>query len=302
MKILVTGSNGFIGHHISEFFGNIGYQVIQCDRKHAQEDSSNVITMDLRDIAQLRKVLNRENPDVIIHCAGLADVNKSVEEPYADYESNVTVTHNILFALHESGLNECKFIFLSSASVYGNPKLLPISETAETHPVSPYALHKLMCENVCVYFHENYGLNVKILRIFSAYGEGLRKQIFWDMFHKVKATGKLAMFGTGGESRDYINIKDLVQAVNLIVHKAPYDEVIYNVANGEEITIQQVAEEFADIIQLPKENICFSGENKEGNPINWKADIGKLRKLGYCKSVELHDGICNYLNWLNDIN
>lgn len=299
MKVLVTGAKGFIGQHVSDFFSKQGHVVIECDRQFDFKKSNNKsVIIDLTDIEQVRRILKEEKPEVIIHCAGLADVNESLKEPYLDYESNVTVTHNLLFILHECALNKCKFIFLSSASVYGNPDALPICEAAETHPVSPYALHKLMCENACLYFHENYNMDIKILRIFSAYGEGLKKQIFWDMFNKVQITGKLCMFGTGNESRDYINIKDLLQAVYLIVQNAPYEEVIYNVANGEEITIRQVAEEFADIINLPKENIHFSGENKEGNPINWKADISKLQRLGYCKSVKLKDGISSYLNWL----
>ena len=161
----------------------------------------------------LYEILTDIKPDVIIHCAGNTGIQSSVEYPAYDFTSSVTLSHNLMFSLHKLNLTHTRFIFLSSAGVYGSPKTLPISEDSPLSPLSPYALHKTMCEQMCMYFAANYGMDVKIARIFSAYGAGLKRQIFWDMFRKYRKTGRLDLFGTGQESRDYIHVDDVAQAL-----------------------------------------------------------------------------------------
>lgn len=296
MKILVTGAVGFIGSHICNYFYKEGHEVFGWDRVTKNENWV-LEQIDMLDETMVMQGIERIRPQIIIHCAGSADVGKSVSDPFSDYNGNVTVTHNLLFAIHRCELNDVRFVFLSSASVYGNPEKLPIDETASLNPLSPYALHKVMCEEVCKYFHANYNMDIKILRIFSAYGEGLKKQIFWDMHVKAKKTGKLAMFGSGNESRDYINVADLIRAIYIVATKAPYEESVYNIANGEEVTVKAATKLFAEAAGVEDKNISFTGEVKEGNPINWKADISKLQKLGYSKAVELQEGIASYVIW-----
>ena len=296
-RVLVTGAKGFIGSHIYQLYKEKGYEVIGWDI--FCEDTYECMAVDMRDFDAVRRQLSAAKPDIIIHCAGLADVRKSVENPEIDYESNVTATHNLLFALQSENLQNCRVVFLSSAAVYGNPDRLPISENAPLNPLSPYALHKIMCEDICRFFHMHHNLDVKIVRIFSAYGIGLKKQLFWDMACKVKKEQRLNMFGTGNESRDYINIVDLVNAVRIIAEKAPFDEIVYNVANGEEVTIRQAVELFAKYSNTKEIN--FNGVVREGEPLNWCADISRLLDLGYKKSVCIEDGIKGYVEWGQEI-
>ncbi|MGN0559356.1 MAG: NAD-dependent epimerase/dehydratase family protein [Acutalibacteraceae bacterium] len=296
-RVLVTGAKGFIGSHIYRLYREKGYEVTGWDITY--EDTSECMLVDMRDFDTVRCQLSAAKPDIIIHCAGLADVRKSVENPEIDYESNVTATHNLLFALLSEKQCNCRVVFLSSAAVYGNPDRLPISEDAPLNPLSPYALHKIMCENICRFFHTHHNLDVKIVRIFSAYGIGLKKQLFWDMACKVKKEQRLNMFGTGNESRDYINIADLVNAVRIIAEKAPFGELVYNVANGEEVTIRQAVELFAKYSNTKEIN--FNGVVREGEPLNWCADISKLANLGYKKSVCIEDGIKGYVEWGQEI-
>ena len=294
--VLITGAAGFIGYNLALHFHNMNYKVVGWDRIQPQApfDFQNVKTDSIQSMCDaLRECM----PDIVIHCAGSADVGKSVLDPEIDYEGNVTLTHNLMFAMHKVGLEKVKFVFLSSAGVYGNPKVLPINEEACLQPLSPYAVHKVMCEELCRYFIDNYNMNVKIARIFSAYGTGLKKQIFWDMYQKSK-NGLLQMYGTGNESRDYIYIDDVVQALYLIATKDS-DDIVFNVANGEEVTIHNVAEMFAYYVGIPREKIVFNGAIREGDPLNWKADIEKIRRLGYKKSVEMQEGIKTYVKWCN---
>ena len=295
-RVLITGASGFIGHRTGIEFQKYGYEVIGWDRSEAR-NGFDIVPVDMSDEEILISRLEDCNPDIIIHCAGAADVGKSVKDPTMDYHGNVTLTHNLLFSLHKTEMEKTRVVFLSSAGVYGNPISLPITEDMPLNPLSPYAVHKVMCEDLCKYFANNYGMNVKVARIFSAYGEGLKKQIFWDMHKKAAAKGRLDMFGTGNESRDYIHVDDVVQSLYLLATKAS-DHVVFNVANGEEITIREATELFAEAAGVTKENIAFNGVVREGDPLNWRADISRIRALGYKMTVNIKDGIEEYVEWL----
>lgn len=295
IKVLITGAAGFIGKKMYETFEIKNYSVIGCDHVNAE----NVEYVDMLDDNAVMAILQQVEPDIVIHCAGSADVGKSVKYPETDYAGNVTITHNLLFSLHKLHMDNVRVIYLSSAGVYGNPISLPITEDMPLNPLSPYALHKVMCEDMCRYFKNNYGTDIKIARIFSAYGAGLRKQIFWDMHLKAEKTGKLEMFGTGNESRDYIHVDDVIQALYLIA-TSESDEMIFNVANGEETTIRQATEWFADAAGLPTERISFNGHVREGDPINWRADNSRIVNLGYKKSIDMKNGINTYVAWVNE--
>lgn len=299
-KILVTGAGGFIGNKVSKMFYKLGYSVFGIDIIGNNELDLPIYSVDMKDYDCIKKILNDIRPSVIVHCAGAADVQRSVKYPYMDFESNVEVTHNLLFAVHECGLDESRMVFLSSASVYGSPAVLPISEDCETNPLSPYALHKLMCEQMCRYFIVNYGTNIKIARIFSAYGEGIKKQLFWDMYQRYKTTGKLEMFGTGDESRDYIHIDDVINAIHLLAFTQD-DRTIFNMANGVEVTIRQAVECFAECSGISKDKISFMGTRRSGEPINWKADITRMTDIGFEATVDMKAGLNRYVQWLNSL-
>ncbi len=298
-KVLVTGASGFIGSRIANYFKEQGFNVLGWDVNEATGKCS-VIRIDMANGSMVIDSLEDFRPDIIIHCAGQADVSKSVKAPEIDFYSNVIVTHTLLFAMHKLEMNNTRFVFLSSAGVYGNPKTLPIFEEMPVNPLSPYALHKVICEEICKYFVNNYQMDIKIARIFSAYGAGLKKQIFWDMFMK-SLNGSLPLFGTGNESRDYIHINDVVKAIFLIATSSS-DYLFFNVANGEELSIKTVAETFVKCIGLNNNIISFNNINREGDPLNWRADISKLNSLGYSKSVNIESGLLDYVNWCKEIN
>ena len=294
-KVLITGASGFIGSALFNKFENEKYNVVGWSKS-----VSNIFNnVDLLNYEKVRKELSKLKPDIIIHCAGSANVSLSIKEPKTDFEANVLATQNLLCAIYESEEYNPKFVFLSSAGIYGNPQKLPINEEASYNPLSPYALHKVMCEQMCLFYKKNYGLDLRIARIFSAYGVGLRKQIFWDLYQKYTNYGCLNVFGTGNESRDFIAIEDVVNAIYLIAISET-DECIFNVANGEEITIREVVEVFAECVNIPQGFISFNGIVREGDPLNWKADISKIKKLGYKKTIKISEGLCNYVKWVRE--
>lgn len=295
MKVLITGVNGFIGRNIAQKFHSMGFEVVGIDIKLEVQNykryAVNLVEDDLTDL------LKKENPDIMVHCAGLASVPYSVENPEEDFSANVTMVHRILYAIYRSGLGNRRFIMLSSAAVYGQAAQLPISEEAALNPMSPYALHKKMAEDICIYFVKNYHFNIRIARIFSAYGPGLRKQIFWDLFQKAENSGKLFLLGTGNESRDYIFIDDLAEAIYLLATDRKNNDILWNVANGAEIYIKDVARIFAAKRGISENLITFSGEIRECDPVNWCADISKIRQIGYEGRVHIEEGIEKYIKW-----
>ncbi len=305
-KVIITGANGFIGRALTEYMISQGHEVTGWD----------VHNVDMTRLADIESALDGCTPDIIIHCAGSANVSDSVANPDRDFALNVGITHNLLNAMQRKDLNHTRLVYLSSAAVYGNPKHLPISETDEIHPISPYALHKTMCEDMCRYFVDNHGFDIRIARIFSAYGSGLKKQIFWDMYQKYRKTGRLEMYGDGTESRDFIHIDDLKNALYLIaldgLHTAsqyasetgqdsdPADRMIINVANGEEITISHITELFADYMGIPRSAISFNGIKRPGDPYNWRADIDRLHHIGYNSRISIDEGVRRYCDWLRE--
>jgi len=295
-KILILGSEGFIGHHLVQGFSSMGYQVTKADIKLKEEDNYILINAELPDFTS---IFSGRAFDVCVNATGAANVQLSFNHPGIDYSLNVANVFQILDAIRRYN-PACKFINLSSAAVYGNPAETPIRETAATLPLSPYGMHKLYSEQICREFSRFFNVQTISLRIFSAFGEGLRKQLFWDLFKKIKAAeGVVELFGTGKESRDFIYIKDLVTAIECVVRNGTFDGSVINIASGTESTIEFAARCF---VKAFKKDIAirFTGDNKIGDPLNWRTDISLLRSLGFNNRYSLEEGINNYVKWVKE--
>ena len=300
-KMVITGANGFLGRNAKEYFEK-RYEITGIDlaenyngEKTQYHNISYYQCNMSQDSAEMATIFTSVQPDVIIHCAGSANVGASVINPMADLDGNLHSLYQLLLAL-KAFEKRPKIIFLSSAGVYGNPKSLPIHEYDELTPMSPYGLHKRMGEELCEYYNRIYDYKIRTIRIFSAYGNGLRKQLLWDIFQKYQNTGRIELFGTGNETRDFIHVSDIMKAMELILDYEG-DEQIFNVANGEEVSIRKLAEIYAECLGVSKNIVSFNGKTKEGDPKNWRADISLLKKLGYEKSMELEKGIAAYVKW-----
>jgi UDP-glucose 4-epimerase len=295
MKILIIGSKGFIGSHCVTYFSE-QHTVYECDvvvdytnKQYTQIDVTNT---------DYHSVFEQQEYDVCINCSGAASVPDSIKYPQRDFMLNTVNVFKQLDAIKKHN-PDCKYINLSSAAVYGNPEFLPISETHPLNPISPYGVHKKMAEAVCESFYKNYGLQTCSLRIFSAYGEGLKKQLFWDLHKKVKSNNDIFLYGSGSESRDFIHILDLVKVIDLVIENCKFKSDCINVANGKELTIKKVAEVFYEIYQ-PNVTIHFEGQTRLGDPVNWEADISKISQYGYVNKIDLKTGLSKYVQWLKE--
>jgi UDP-glucose 4-epimerase len=188
---------------------------------------------------------------------------------------------------------------LSSAAVYGNPSHLPIKESVTCKPLSPYGRHKLLAEQLCQDYHEYYGTLCCSLRLFSAFGPGLKKQLLWDVFQKALRGRQINLFGTGEETRDFIYITDIIQAIDLVIERGQFNASIYNIANGVEITVKEIVSSLLAALNYVRE-LEFSGEGRSGDPVKWKADISQIVQLGYRPTCPFEKGIENYVEWLRE--
>jgi dTDP-glucose 4,6-dehydratase/UDP-glucose 4-epimerase len=297
MKILIIGSKGFIGSHCLEYFGRTndvwGCDVVTDynDKNYIQVDASN---------ADYSILFEQNQFDVCINCSGAASVPDSIKNPKRDYYLNTVNVFLLLDAIRKNNIN-CKFLNLSTAAVYGNPEIIPIRESQSLKPVSPYGLHKRQAEEICEMFSKTYGLKTCSGRIFSAYGPGLKKQLFWDVFQKTRNQNNISFFGTGNETRDFIYIDDLVFALDCIVCHDSFNGDVINIANGEEVRIEEAIKTLLNSMGW-KGSICFSGEKRLGDPINWCADISLLKQLNYKRKFSFKEGIEKYIEWLQEKN
>jgi UDP-glucose 4-epimerase len=297
MTTLIIGSKGFIGSHVLESFKKHALPVLGCDVVTSYDDL-NYIQIDATN-SDYHSLFEKYPISVCINCSGAASVPLSLENPLKDFNLNTVNVFKILDAIRIYQ-PACKFINLSSAAVYGNPMVLPIKENFPFSPVSPYGFHKMQAEQICKEFYEFYSIQTCSLRIFSAYGEGLKKQLFWDLYQKFLKKDTVELYGIGNETRDFIYIDDIVNAVNCVIRKASFQGESINIANGEELSVKYISELFNSEFGSSK-NIVFNNKVKVGDPLNWKADISVLQSFGYKKTVSIEKGIKNYISWVKEL-
>ena len=294
-KVLITGGSGFLGGYIGEEFFHQGWEVCSIDNKigHLSEKIHNVVmqlpSLDLNDL------IKRIEPDVIIHAAGTASVSNSIIEPMNDFNNNAVVTASVLDALRNY-CPECKMILISSAAVYGNPTKIPIGENAPLHPISPYGFNKIITEQLLKEYYNIYHLPSCAVRIFSAYGAGLRRQIMWDICKKVTTLHEVSLMGNGTETRDFIHVRDIAKALFLLSKKASFKGEVYNLGSGIQVSIKELAKEMICLMDKDAP-LIFSGEVRLGDPLMWQADIRKISSIGFNISIGLKEGLSDYIKW-----
>ncbi len=294
MKILILGAAGFIGNACYDYFSSENeVSGIDLSDRHLKG-----LVID-SDFTATKKLIAGKQFDILLNCAGSANIKESFTSPENDFLSNTTYVETILKLLLEYSPNT-KFINISSAAVYGNPDKLPISENALTKPLSPYGINKLKSEEIMRGYFTRSNIQTLSVRIFSAYGPGLKQQFFYDLYRKFKTNGdEVALFGTGNESRDFIFISDIAEALNILITSGEFEGEVYNLASGNETFIKDAARTFADILKY-KGKLIFTNEQLEGYPLNWCADISRLKDLGFAPKIKLEQGLDLYANWLKN--
>lgn len=299
-KILITGAKGFLGSNTAKHFKSLGYETYGMGRGSLSITESNEIGLDywkqgdisINSIAEFDQIF-----DLIIHCGGSGSVGFSIENPYEDFQKTVNGTLEVLeyMRLHNPNAH---LIYPSSPAVQGEHPTSPIIEEYTGKPVSPYGYHKKITEDLCRSYSEKFGLKISVIRLFSVYGIGLKKQILWDACRKITdATDAVEFWGTGSETRDFIHIDDVISIIKALI-KAKDRFVIVNGGTGKSYTIKHIIELIKVLLQKNIE-INFNQQTNLGNPVYYCADTTKLKTLGIKITKDLEQEIADYINWAN---
>ncbi len=305
-SVVILGGGGFLGLEMARHFHREGWRAVLVGRlgRLAVErellDSKRVAVhgITLPD-ERLAEILRREQPTAVIFSAGTSQVGPSMTGPLADFENTVGINAYCLEAVRVHSPRS-RYVFLSSAAVYGNPERLPIGEGTAVLPVSPYGFHKAASELVVREYDALFGIAGTILRIFSAYGDGLRKQVIHDICRQFAdpARSTVELKGTGNESRDFIHASDIARAVEAAsLGRLPG---ICNLASGTETTIRDLAATISRHFGDAKP-VRFSQAASSGDPLNWRADVTRLSQAGLLPKVPLADGLGRYVAWFQAV-
>jgi len=294
--ILIIGSEGFIGGNCVKHFVENNFKVFGCDLiDHNTQDYN--YTKISRLSPDFDSLFDGNTYDYCINAAGNGSVPVSIEHPVTDFEANCLDVIRILELIRKKSV-ACRYLHISSAAVYGNPVSLPVDEESMLKPLSPYGWHKLIAENICAEYSALYDLDVAIVRPFSVYGPGLRKQLFWDLHKKsLQAENEIELWGDGTESRDFIYIDDMVKAIAIILSEKTENYMVFNLASGIETTIKDVTSLFYKALNI-KSSVKFNNLSRKGDPKNWRANINKLNRIGFQNTTSIEQGIKFTAEWI----
>lgn len=296
-KILVTGGAGFIGSNLVDRL-SVDSKVTVLDNLSSGslanlEKSKDRITLLKGDV--LDKALVKDavaGVDFVFHLAANVGNVKSIEDPHFDMEVNIKGTINLLEACLNSNIK--KLVYSSSGAIFGEAKYLPVDEDHPLNPESPYGVSKLAAEKYCFAFYKVHGLPITALRYFNAYGprQGTSgyANVIAIFFNRIREGKPFTVYGDGEQTRDFVFVKDIVQANILAAAQPAAVGEIFNIATGHENSLSEL---ISIINQLSsKRNEIDYTESRAGEVKHSRATIEKAQRiLGYKPTIWLEEGL-----------
>jgi UDP-glucose 4-epimerase len=293
-KILVTGGAGFIGYHLCKKLSELTSDLTIYDNMSSgkMENVKDVPKAKLikGDILDLKKLLSLPKADLIYHLAAQVVVPYSMENPLIDFETNAKGTVQVL---EKARKDDAKLVFASSAAVYGNPTVFPTPETYGFHPFSCYGLSKVVGEEYCNMYQSQYGLDIAITRFANVYGPRCHGVIHDFIDKLTKNPGKLEIIGTGLQSRDFVHVLDVVDALVKVGAEESANGKVYNLGYGTTISIIDLAKMMIKILNLEKKTFVST------TGVSWQGDVTKIwfdnslakKELNWNPKISLEDAI-----------
>lgn len=302
---LVTGGAGFIGSHLADRLRQEGFFVKVLDNfssgrfdniRHLVDDSRvEVIKGDLKKTLVAQKAV--EGIDVVFHFAANPEVRLSATHPKIHFEENVVATFNLLDAIRKN--SEVKtFILASTSAVYGNPDALPVSEHhSHLNPVSVYGASKLAGEALVTSYSNLYGFKAALLRYANIIGPRLRHGVIYDFLKKLmKKPEELEILGDGTQIRSYLFVDDAVEATMKVWRNMNNGISIYNVGNGDSISVKEIANIAVD--ELGLEGVKYKNKIVTSDGSGWPGDVKKitlgieaLKRLGWRPKLRSEEAV-----------
>lgn len=296
-KVIVTGGCGFIGSNLVEELLNKNYEVIIYDNLSTGfyknilefEDKITFIQGDIRDYHKINYLFD-ESVFGVIHLAAMVSVPISVQKPIECFDINLRASINLI---EQCSKFNCKFIFASSAAVYGEDKTPVKTEDLETVPLSPYGISKLDVERMCQIFKKEKGLNYVCFRNFNVYGpkqdpNSAYAAVVPSFINNVLNGKDLVIFGDGKQTRDFIYVKDVVDAY-ILAMESDFSE-IFNLGCNEIISVKELGEMVISKVGNDVE-IVFK-EERAGDIKHSRASSSKYLEIsGWESKVDFDEGL-----------
>jgi len=287
MKILITGSQGFIGRNLSNYLGEKGYEVIGVDIAEGAD-----IRLDVSDYGACSEKLLSLDFDAVIHLAAIVSIPKSLEDPRRCFEVNSFGTLNMLEIAARKDVE--RFIYASSANVYGVPVELPVKETTPLNPRTPYDYSKVVSEKFIECYSKVKGVKAVIFRNWKLFGEYDVETTAIPRFIKACLRNEpLTLYNEGRDTTDPTYILNFCHAVELALKKDEAVGEVFNLGTGNEVSIRELAEKIRKLTGSSSElQLLPPRTEAEKEPMRSYPSIEKIRRiLGYEPIVGLEEGL-----------
>lgn len=305
-NILITGGAGFIGSTLANALLPDNKVIVLDDLSMGDfnnlDESINLTKIEgnLVDKELLGKIFSENEFDYIFHLGAVASVADSVARPYETHQVNFDSTMTILEILRNRKSKLKRFVFSSSAAVYGDEPTLPKREESVIRPLTPYAIDKFASEKMAMIYNLLYDIPTSATRFFNVYGPNQNPESPYSGFisilvDRLKNEKELTIFGNGEQTRDFVYVEDVVNALLLIATSDKSRGQVYNVGTGSRITLNDLVK-LSQEITGKKISIKFDKE-REGDIRDSISDISKLRSIGYEPNVDLALGMKKYLEY-----
>ena len=304
---MVTGGLGFIGSHLVDRLIGEGYSPVIVDNLSGMRSSDRIyipkgsqfVYGDVSNFDFMSKIVSENRVEAIFHIAANADVPYSNDFPTVDFQSNATGIFNMLNIAVRNNIE--KFIFSSTAAVYGDPKYVPMDENHPLCPVSNYGVTKLYGEKLGMAYFQTYGLDFSVLRIFNTYGPRQPRYVLYDLIKKLSNDkDKLEVLGDGTQIRDYSYIDNTIDAFVKVFHSPKSKGEAYNIAGGKPISISQLVSKISDALSISPQ-IVYTGRSWKGDIKNLTSDISKIKtELDYKPVKSFDEGLNQTVKWFRE--
>lgn len=305
MKALVTGGAGFIGSNICRRLLDEGWSVTVLDsflsgyRRNLDElPGIRLVEGDVRDPAAVADAI--DGSETVFHLAASVGNKRSVDDPIGDAEINLIGTIRLLEAARRTNVR--KIVISSSAAIFGELKTLPIDENHPIDPDSPYGVSKLAEEKVGLAYAKLYGFEVVCLRYFNVYGPNQRFDAYGNVIpifvFKILAAEPITIFGDGDQTRDFVNVRDIVQA-NLKAAAASGVSGAFNIGSGTRISVNELVRTLKAV--MPEKIEVIYTDPRPFDVRDSLADTSAAgRAFGYRPNVTMAEGLEEYTRWARD--
>lgn len=308
-KYLITGGAGFIGSTLANYLSKENSVIVIDDLSMGKEEnlikSSKLqfINGSVTDSELMNDILSNNTFDYVFHLAAIASVADSVERPVETHQVNFESVLMLLELIRKYQKDLKRLIFSSSAAVYGDEPTLPKKEESVIRPLTPYAVDKFAAEQYVLDYNHLYGVKTSAVRFFNVYGPNQNPEspysgvisILVDRYKKIQKgeDTQFILFGEGSQSRDFVFIEDVVQALLLVAKKEESLGKQFNVGTGIATTLNGLIEIIDRTLgfKLPLEHEA----ERDGDIKESVADISRLKSLGFTPSFSVRDGMKKYL-------